>query len=174
MGWYFGSSSRAAVIAECTANNEHNETLRKYCSGNTLWTVQRSHCTDGTWQTFIGCYLMQRAGRNDWGYKPMDESMGPTEASCPLAFLALVPDPGGYATEWRKRVRDYHAMRAPVLARRRAARRIIRETVARVRFSYSLANPVHVAQLVECARCGQRFPASSGPCGCGYRDEVRS
>jgi hypothetical protein len=33
--------------------------------------------------------------------------MGPCEVNCPLSYLELVPDPGGYATAWRERVRNY-------------------------------------------------------------------
>jgi hypothetical protein len=43
-----------------------------------------------------------------WGYKDMDESMGPTDASCPMSYLNMVPDPGGYATAWRERVKAHH------------------------------------------------------------------
>ena len=46
-----------------------------------------------------------------WGYHPMTESAGPVEVSCPLKYLNMVPDPGGYATGWRERVRKWHAKR---------------------------------------------------------------
>jgi hypothetical protein len=35
----------------------------------------------------------------------MDESMGPCEINCPIAYLDMVPDPGRHATAWRARVR---------------------------------------------------------------------
>jgi hypothetical protein len=124
MGWYYGCNSRAAQIAELTADfggGEHSRTrtLRKYCSGNTLWTVQETTAPDGAAHLWIGCYLLSRAGKHDWGYKPMDESAGPCQLTCPLVFLDTVPDPGGYATEWRARVRAWHAARKPILAARR-------------------------------------------------------
>lgn len=64
---------------------------------------------------FIGVYLIKfyKPKKDDWqggwGYKPMDESCGPVEVSCPLKYLDMVPDPGSYATEWRKNVREWHA-----------------------------------------------------------------
>lgn len=53
----------------------------------------------------------RRGGDGDWGYKPLTEDMGPVEVSCPLKYIRMVPDPGGFATDWRKRVEEYHASR---------------------------------------------------------------
>jgi hypothetical protein len=45
-----------------------------------------------------------------WGYKSMDESMGPAYYTCPLSYLDMVPMPDSpYAREWREKVREYHA-----------------------------------------------------------------
>ena len=63
------------------------------------------------WERFIACYLLQKFGPGEWGYKDMEESMGPAEVSCPIAYLKMVPDPGGYATEWRAKVRADFARR---------------------------------------------------------------
>ena len=78
--------------------------------GNTLWTVQE---VVKTGERFIGCYLMQgrEGSRDGWGYKPMEESMGPCETTCPPCFFDMVPCPEGYAVEWRKRVLADHARR---------------------------------------------------------------
>lgn len=131
MGWYFGSPSRAAQIEELTRPYQHTRTLRKFTSGNTLWTVRESTNADGTKTLWIGCDLIQRARRGEWGYKPLDESMGPCEVSCPLAYLDMVPCPAGpYATEWRARVRAYHQARNKVLAERRARRKAYRAVLA--------------------------------------------
>lgn len=47
--------------------------------------------------------------RNDgciWGYKDMDETMGPCESKCPASILALLtPTDSKYANEWRERCR---------------------------------------------------------------------
>jgi hypothetical protein len=111
MGWYYANQSRAATIQELTARH----TLRKFTSGNTLWTVHE--LADGS--RFIGCYLMQKSG-TDWGYKPMDESMHPYYYSCPLAFLAMVPVA---CQEWRDGVQAYHVKRNARLSARRAWRK---------------------------------------------------
>jgi hypothetical protein len=54
-----------------------------------------------------------KGGGYEWGYKGMTESCGPCEVSCPLSYLDMVPDPGGYATDWRAKVRAWHAARKP-------------------------------------------------------------
>ena len=110
MGWFFGSASRKDLIAELTNDTDTCHTIRKYTSGNTLWTVQE---VVKTGERFIGCYLMQgREGSQcGWGYKPMDELVGPCETTCPPCFFDMVPCPAGFAVEWRKRVLADHARR---------------------------------------------------------------
>jgi hypothetical protein len=48
-----------------------------------------------------------------WAVKIVDESCGPNETDCPLAFLDGLPAPVGFGAEWRERVRAYHATKAP-------------------------------------------------------------
>lgn len=41
-----------------------------------------------------------------WGYKDMDETMGPNESKCPASILALLtPTDSKWANEWRERCR---------------------------------------------------------------------
>jgi hypothetical protein len=115
MGWSFMSDMRtkSEIIAYLTGPNLGTtmKTVAKCLKGNTLWTVHEyleataNHPVGKRW---IGCYLLG-ADKGWWGYKDMDESMGPTEVSCPLSYLDMVPDPGGYATAWRERVKAHHA-----------------------------------------------------------------
>lgn len=81
--------------------------------GNNLWVVWHSlvHgpggeiAVDGNW---ISLYLLERSSFG-WGYKPIDESMGPYELNCPVRFFDLAPLPEGpYAAEWRDKVRAFH------------------------------------------------------------------
>lgn len=60
---------------------------------------------------FLALDLMECRGKC-WGYKDLEESMGPYNVDCPLSYLDMVPDPGGNATAWREKVRAYHAKRA--------------------------------------------------------------
>lgn len=48
-----------------------------------------------------------------WGYKDMEESMGPVHSQAPLSLLALlseIKDPDSYAHAWRQRCRDWAAI----------------------------------------------------------------
>ena len=71
MGWYFGNNSRADLVEELTRTTENEdaklETLRKFFSGNNMWTVQQVTRKDtGEVTRFICVYLMRRHG-SDWG-----------------------------------------------------------------------------------------------------------
>jgi hypothetical protein len=117
MGWTIGWGSRKELIAHLTRTEENEvrvfETLKKFTSGNDLWTVQQATVkATGEKQTFIVLYMMT-TGREGWGYKDVEESMGPYKYSCPLSFLELAPEPQrpeGYH-DWRAGVRTYHARR---------------------------------------------------------------
>jgi hypothetical protein len=105
MGWYYGAPSCKEQIAELIKDSENHKTIAHCLRGFTLWTVAETPAG-----RYIGCFLLRNGGdSHGWGYKPMDESMGPCEVNCPLGYLEMVPDPGGFATEWRKNVGQYHA-----------------------------------------------------------------
>ena len=125
MGWLFGWRTRRALIDHLVSGNGVH-TVKHCFKGNNLWAVQEytypedatsngePHPKAGQTARFIALYMMK--GRSDsrdgWGYKDMDESSGPYVLTCPVSYLDMVPDPGGYATEWRKQVREHHALKA--------------------------------------------------------------
>lgn len=104
MGWLFGWNSRKELVDHlCQGNGV--ETLKRCFKGNDMWTVQR---TPGG-VVFACLYRMAgRAGSRDgWGYKDVDETMGPSRTDFPVAWLDLLsPIESPYAIEWRQRVRD--------------------------------------------------------------------
>jgi hypothetical protein len=73
-------------------------------------------------------------GGDGWGYKDIDEFMGPTDVDCPLsvldaadpveAFAGDYREDGGLksARDWRARVRAYHAARATARSVAKAAK----------------------------------------------------
>lgn len=75
----------------------------------TLWAVHEwINWKTGKTDRWIGCYLMHYKG-GEWGYKPMEESMGPYVYNCPLSYLRMVPIPAyGYGRKWRMGVSEYH------------------------------------------------------------------
>lgn len=82
-----------------------------------LWTVwKRTFTKDGEEvqpeERFIGCDLLRCYG-GEWGYKDMEESMGPFYYSCPLLYLELVPiERFGGNARWREEVKEHHRHRA--------------------------------------------------------------
>jgi hypothetical protein len=133
MGWTTSLhwNSRQAIIAERIKPWDYYDDKRDrtvtgrtlaYCvRGNCLWKVVENTCYAGktldwiTRQTsFIALDLIQNYGKDEgWGYKDMDESVGPNYYSCPLKYLALQPHVD--CQDWRKRVQAYHAKRDLVL-----------------------------------------------------------
>jgi hypothetical protein len=110
MGWLYGWNTRAE-LADHLINHNGVKTIKHCFKGNNLWAVQEGQKHDGTTVQFIALYLIRGSNNSSdgWGYKDMGESAGPYYFSCPLAYLDMVPDPGGYATEWREKVREHHA-----------------------------------------------------------------
>lgn len=114
MGWLFGWNTRKQ-LADHLLEGNGVKTIKHCWKGNNLWAVQEYTYKDGpkTGQTvrFIALYLCRgrKNTRDGWGYKDMDESAGPYYFNCPISYLDMVPDPGGYATEWRAKVREQHA-----------------------------------------------------------------
>jgi hypothetical protein len=61
---------------------------------------------------FIACFILQYAKEYDsWGYKDMEESMGPYYYSCPLKYFDMVPETNeGVQPKWREAVRQHHQL----------------------------------------------------------------
>ena len=127
MGWLFRQDiTRKELIAERTESWErkseetivHSECLAKCFRGGgfsgVLWAVwERRFIKDGEdiepQQRWITCDLIQYRRDSGWGFKDLDESMGPYFWSCPIKYLNMVPieEFGGNA-EWRKEVIEHH------------------------------------------------------------------
>jgi len=115
MGWLFYADSRRQLIADRIKTKETEsakwETLRHCTVGNVLWSVRRITLKQtGEVNTIICCDLLQKGIGGRWGYKDMEESMGPCYYSCPLAYLGLADTDRN--EEWRKGVRAYHERQA--------------------------------------------------------------
>lgn len=109
MGWTGSSAwrSKQDVVNDLIKSETGLNILAHSVRGNTLWMVGETvkdtpHFKAG--HRLILCVLLC-SHQGEWSYKDMDESMGPNDVSCPLGYLDMVPDPGGYATAWRQRVR---------------------------------------------------------------------
>ena len=110
MGWTFSNSldTKQKAVAELLGDGYH-KTIAHSLVGNNLWCVKE--CKEGR---YIALFLLDRQG-GIWGYKGLDESMGPSEVNCPLAFLSMrTAKMVGYAAGWIAKVKAYHgAIYAP-------------------------------------------------------------
>lgn len=62
----------------------------------------------------FGAVFLTRTDDGCWGYKDMEESVGPNESCAPLSIVSLLSelkDPDSYAHAWRQRCRDWAAIR---------------------------------------------------------------
>lgn len=105
MGWLFGHYERSTLVKHLTDGNGV-KTIKHCLVGNNLWCV---HEHDG--QRWACLYLLRGSPRIkddpcNWGYKEVDETMGPNEISFPYTWLDLLtPTDSKYANEWRARVK---------------------------------------------------------------------
>ena len=118
MGWLFGWYERKDLI-EHLVNGNGLKTIKHCFCGNNLWAVQEGTRQDGTTIRFIALYLLKGSPRvhddpHNWGYKYIDESMGPCEQTCPISYIEMVEahekehgyGPQSDAAEWRQKVRE--------------------------------------------------------------------
>lgn len=116
MGWTFPhDASRRDVIDELTRDQSKDErvfrTLRKCFRGNTMYALHESGPVGET-RKWLAVYLLQRS-QGTWGYKDMDESMGPCYFDCPVSYLDEADETTSeYAIKWRAEVRRLAAERA--------------------------------------------------------------
>lgn len=89
MGTFYTNGATKADIVDQILKGLHNH-LVDYCMKSEggeeiLWTVTKGEHDGETYQ-LISCYLLREAPCG-WGYKPLDETMGPCYYSVPREWL---------------------------------------------------------------------------------------
>ncbi len=127
MGWTFTSGATRADVIRVQTKGFVNDSgklacIAKCCTGNNLWAVfertVKERTEDGTvtparTYRFICLFMLSNHRSYGWGYKDVDESMGPTYYNCPLKYIEMaeaMPMPAvemHYAAEWRQAVRNH-------------------------------------------------------------------
>lgn len=115
MGYLSNSQwrTRADVIKMLQADDKTGafyKVLKSRSVGSCLFSVVEYINESGDIVRTVRIDLIKKIGA-DYGYKTMDESVGPYYYNCPLNFLDNLTAPIGYASEWREKVRAYHAER---------------------------------------------------------------
>lgn len=113
MGWsYTIGQSKQRLIQERInpqgIDGHVYKSLAHCIRGNCLWQVIEHTFPSGVSKKFIALDLLSNEGGDGWGYKDMDESVGPYYYSCPLRYLQMVPVAN---QEWRHQVVAYHGRR---------------------------------------------------------------
>ena len=112
-GWRSKRSLEHDLIHDWETTDQSARCLKKVWKGLVLWTVwEHEVFATGKRHRYIRCDACNRFKADkdsdvEWGHKATTEDMGPIYYTCPLSFFDDVPDPGGYATEWRARCREY-------------------------------------------------------------------
>lgn len=105
MGWIVSNWTREELIAELTDSRRFAaaKIIKSRVRGNRHWYVVERF--DG--KRIVALDIISKQG-SGYGYKTMDESMWPHYYDCPLSFLAVAGEPGGFAAKWRQEVVDHH------------------------------------------------------------------
>jgi hypothetical protein len=97
--------------------------LRSTCQSRVYYAAIEPYTPEGTAMPAFAAVFLVRWNPNaqlgeHFGYKSMDETMGPCEASCPAAILGLLgPTTNEHAHEWRVRCRANLAHAASINAK---------------------------------------------------------
>ncbi len=122
MGWLFLHECRTKadvrnhLLSDLNRSDERAErkVLVHRTVGNHLWIAFKCVPTDPEHKPLSFVILALLAKDNGcWGYKDMDENMGPCEVDCPESVIAAAgPTEHEWALKWRAKVASYHATRA--------------------------------------------------------------
>ena len=120
MGWLFGWDDRKSLAdhlsspgvwaPEGTTDVIRRECLKRCFKGNHMWTLWEVTRNGKPQERYVVLFMLQKDGRDGWwGYKDVDETMGPAYYSCPVSYLdaseELRPKGSEYSTRWREGVR---------------------------------------------------------------------
>jgi hypothetical protein len=116
MGWLYQRDPVDDPVAHLMrkftyeGDNHHLQPLDGARVGNTVYLAVRStEKTSGRSFVFAAVILISNTRKHGFGYKDMEECMGPNQCDCPerimrlLSPIADIPYPG-HAAEWRARV----------------------------------------------------------------------
>jgi hypothetical protein len=105
MGWTFEQgATRASLIEAIKGGREFGRKPKAVAArGNHLWCVFESSRRPGEYFILL-CLLSAQRGYG-WGYKDMDESMGPYYYTCPTSWFDKYQTTDAAALEWRETCR---------------------------------------------------------------------
>lgn len=119
MGWYYGRREKGMSDLDYFTRYEGLPKERILAHGSTMKAFYFAwRADDGS--VIAGVYLKNWAKEDyyNFGYKPLDEAMGPAEFDCPAKVLDALSDPAPneWAEQWRAKARARLAQRAKARA----------------------------------------------------------
>lgn len=112
MGWLFSTNWTRKTLVEHLISGNGVKTIKSCSVGNNLWCVHEFQDKEDKPVRWACLYLIKGpayGNKNDkygWGYKDVDESMGPCEINFPYTWLDLLsPIESEYANDWRALVK---------------------------------------------------------------------
>jgi hypothetical protein len=134
MGWLYHSDPIDDPLAYLKAKYNYDcdthtlQTLDGARVRNTVYLAVKSTVKNsGQSFVFAAVILISNTKKHGFGYKDMDESMGPSQCDCPQRIIRLlspvtdIPRPS-YTAEWRARVAAWHDERRQQRQRRNSLR----------------------------------------------------
>ncbi len=119
MGWIHTlGATKNEVVRELTMpwsnSDKRVETIAAKTVGNVLYgIVEVTYNADASVQRIAVVYLLSNPRRDGWGYKAMDETVGPCEVGFPVEWLDRLTAPlNEWAAKWREEVRSHKANKA--------------------------------------------------------------
>ena len=103
MGTFYGFTTKKQIVEEL--KRDRKIVKGKYV-GNKYWFVAET--TDPETEKpmrYIGLLLFSRSEK-EWGYKPMEEMMGPYHYDCPVKFLEIAGEECPSKYVWSRKWRD--------------------------------------------------------------------
>jgi hypothetical protein len=113
MGWTYSWdwTSKQRVINHCIDWGERYTTLSHSVRGKCLWVLLQYNEGEKKGDVFVALYLLAK-DEHEWGYKDMDDTVGPCYYDCPLSFIKRTVASGrtlGQSTlDWHEQVKAYH------------------------------------------------------------------
>lgn len=130
MGWLYKHDPIDDPVAYLTDQYNHDGEQRTYCvlaaarvSNTVYMAVKVTEKATRKHYVLAAVVLISNTRKHGFGYKDMDETVGPCECACPDRIMRLlspindIPKPG-YAADWRERVAAHKQAAAMLRAKR--------------------------------------------------------
>ena len=111
MGWLYGWNSKQELVKhlEDLEENANYTIVKSTTIGNHWWAVIEGKPGSSLEGERLAVLCLLGSHDREWGYKDMDETMGPYYYDCPISYLSMLTEPrNDSARAWREQVKKYN------------------------------------------------------------------